>query len=60
MTIIVILSPAKNLSFKSFKVPRFFTPRRSVMKSSYGGTGFPACEERLAGAEARPTNLFML
>jgi len=25
-----------------------------------GGTGFPACADRLAGAEARPTNLFML
>ena len=30
------------------------------MKSSSGGTGFPACADRLAGAEARPTNFFML
>jgi hypothetical protein len=29
-------------------------------KSPSGGTGFPACADRLAGAEARPTNLFML
>jgi len=32
----------------------------SVLKSSSGGTGFPACADRQAGAEARPTNIFML
>ncbi len=31
----------------------------SVLKSSSGGTGFPACADRLAGEDARPTNLFM-
>jgi len=25
-----------------------------------GGTGFPACADRLAGEDARPTDLFML
>ena len=33
---------------------------KTVPKSSSGGTGFPTCVDRLAGAEARPTNLFML
>jgi len=33
---------------------------RDYGKSSSGGTGFPACADRLAGGDARPTNLFML
>jgi len=32
----------------------------SDSKSSSGGTGFPACADRLAGGDARPTDLFML
>jgi hypothetical protein len=28
--------------------------------SSAGGTGFPACADRLAGAEASPANLLLL
>jgi hypothetical protein len=35
-------------------------PLGAILKSFSGGTGFPASADRLAGAEARPTNLFML
>ena len=31
---------------------------QAALKSSPGGTGFPACANRLAGAEAHPTELF--
>jgi hypothetical protein len=34
-------------------------PCATVLKSSSGGTGFPACAARVASGDARPTNLFM-
>jgi hypothetical protein len=36
------------------------SPVSCTSHSSFGGTGFPACANRLAGAEARPTNLFII
>ncbi len=51
LTAFVILS-----KFVGMKMPGLPFP---VPKSSSGGTGFPACADRLAGGDARPTKFFI-
>jgi len=49
---------ARPTDFSLFRVSQGLM--KDCPKNPFGGTGFPACADRLAGAEARPTNLFIM